>query len=120
MHHGCILTSGLYIYKIPMKTGEKAKYTLRLGTDSRMIVGEREEKQKIQKKDDTWYFLGLASEIGYSIAIPIVGGALLGRYIDFTWSIYPKATLSLLFFGIVISVINFVRTIKEMIDRKSS
>ncbi len=58
-----------------------------------------------------WYYLGLIGEIGFAIAVPIAGGGLLGVVIDRAWSTTPKATLSLLFLGVVISFINIYKIV---------
>lgn len=66
-------------------------------------------KKKRGAPSDSWYYLGLIGEIGFAIAIPIAGGGLLGVVIDRTWSTSPKATLSLLFLGVVISFMNMFK-----------
>ncbi len=86
------------------------------------LVVERRDKKKRKVTDgrDTWFYVGFVGEIGFTIALPIAGGACLGLFLDRTWSSYPKATIALLFFGIVISCIAFVATIREVIGRKNS
>ena len=101
------------------KGEEKEQYTLRLNESSRMMVGEREKKKNRTNGQNPWYYLGFVGEIGYSISLPIAGGALLGAYIDRHWSTYPKATLSLLLIGSVISVLGFIRVIQEITKRKN-
>lgn len=66
-----------------------------------------------------WQHLGLIGEIGFAIALPIAGGALAGVFIDRTWSTAPKATLSLLFLGIVVSFVNVLKTVRTIIKNKS-
>lgn len=74
---------------------------------------ELEFSETSMKKRDAnpapWYYLGLIGEIGFAIAIPIAGGGLLGVVIDRIWSTSPKATLSLLFLGVVISFMNMFK-----------
>jgi len=100
-----------------MKT-QKEQYTLLLdeGEQGKIVSGH---KKKQQKKQDAWYYLGFVGQIGYSIALPIAGGALLGAYIDRVWSTYPKATLSLLFIGFILSFLAFVKTIQELMKRSN-
>lgn len=62
-----------------------------------------------------WYYLGFIGEVGFTIAIPIAGGALVGTYLDRMWGTYPKATLSFLFIGIAVSLVGFVRVIQDII-----
>ena len=85
------------------------------------VTGEKTDiipKKKVQKKqsgsDAPWYYLGLIGEIGFAIAVPIAGGALLGVVIDNAWGTAPKATLSLLFLGVVISFINLFKTVETI------
>jgi predicted F0F1-ATPase subunit len=85
--------------------------------DIRVSKEKRRVKRKV--KWDTWFYVGFVGEIGYAIALPVVGGGLAGGYIDRQLSTYPKATLLLLFVGIVISFLGFVRTIQELLHRKN-
>ncbi len=75
-------------------------------------------KKKRSASPAPWYYLGLIGEIGFAIAIPIAGGGLLGVVIDKAWSSTPKATLSLLFLGVVISFMNMFN-IATMISGKN-
>lgn len=65
-----------------------------------------------------WYYFGLIGEIGFAIAVPIAGGAVLGVFVDRIWSTAPKATLSLLFLGIIISFMNLFKTVKTITKEK--
>jgi predicted F0F1-ATPase subunit len=80
---------------------------------------ERRNRKKRRIKDisyvSPWYFLGLVGQLGYSIALPIAGGAILGRVVDDKFGTYPRATLSLLLLGIVIAGIGFYTTIREVL-----
>ncbi len=58
--------------------------------------------------------LALAGNLGLSTALPIVGGALLGSFLDNKFGTSPKMTLSSIFIGIIISVANIYFTIKEI------
>lgn len=79
---------------------------------------QRGQKPQIQRSTDkTWYYLGLFGEIGFSIAIPIVGGAFLGRYIDDRLSTYPRATLILLLGGVVLSFVVLFQTVRNIIEK---
>ena len=55
---------------------------------------------------DFWRLVAIMSSLGWSLVVPIVGGALLGNYIDrltgqeFTW------TIGLLFGGVAMSLYN--------------
>lgn len=78
--------------------------------DTQITVREA-GKKKIVDRVPSLYYLGLIGEIGFAIAIPITGGGLLGVFIDRTWSTTPKATLSLLFLGVVVSFMNIYKTV---------
>jgi predicted F0F1-ATPase subunit len=103
-----------------MKTvQEKQRYTLEITNSNRLVLSEREEKSKPKVKQDSWFYLGFVGEIGYAIALPIAGGALIGGYIDRHFSIYPRATLLLLLVGAIISILGFIRTIQVLINKKN-
>jgi len=67
------------------------------------MVPESSDSQGIKKVDNEKSFrpLSLAWELGYTIAIPLVGFALLGRFIDNYFGTSPI----FLFAGIVFSVV---------------
>lgn len=94
---------------------QKNQYTLsfKRSTGDVSIV-ERSVKTK-SRNADTWYYVGYIGEIGFAIAIPIAGGAILGAYADKVFFTYPTLTLSFLFLGFVVSIIGFIRTIQEII-----
>lgn len=71
-----------------------------------------------KKKQSTWYYMGAAGEIGFSVALPIAGGGIAGSFLDSQWGTYPKMTLSLLFAGIIVSIINFIFVVKAILDRE--
>lgn len=96
----------------------KEQFTLSLSESNRLSVKKRKVKVKKTGNQDTWFYLGFVGEIGYAIALPVTGGALIGKYIDRRMSTYPRATLLLLFIGAVISIVGFVRTIQVLINRK--
>lgn len=97
-----------------MTGGGRVLYNMKRTQNDQYILTERSVK-KTQKNADTWYYVGYIGEIGFAIAIPIAGGALLGAYVDKLFLTYPKATLSLLFLGIAVSIVGFIRTIQEII-----
>jgi len=105
--------------KVGKKKSEKEQYTLLLekGKQGFFVSGH---KRKKLKKQDAWFYLGFVGQIGYAIALPIAGGALIGAYIDRTRMTYPKATLFLLFAGFVVSFLGFIKTIQDIIKRTDS
>ena len=99
-------------------TGKKEQYSLHLGGKNGMIIEPRKADKKKGKERNSWYYMGLVGQIGYAIALPIVGGGLLGGYIDRRLSSYPKATLLFLLLGFVVSITGFVETIRELMRQK--
>ena len=63
----------------------------------------------------TWFYMGKVGQIGFTVSLPIVAGALVGVYLDRLWSTYPRATLAGIFGGLFVSVISFIRLIIELI-----
>ena len=67
--------------------------------------GYRIEKKQvpIQKSETTIQFLMNASEMGFSLALPIVLGAFFGLWLDGKFQTQPMFTMSFLFVGIFFS-----------------
>lgn len=90
---------------------------LTLNERSRLVVSQRVKRGR-RERISTWQYVGLAGQMGFDIALPIVGGALLGTFLDKRLSTYPKATLVLLLVGVVLSLVTFIRTIQEIMNKK--
>lgn len=79
------------------------------------------DKKKSEKKahremsESPWFYIGVVSQVGFTICVPIVGGAFIGAYLDQQWSSYPKATLTFIFIGLLLSVASFIKLIAELI-----
>ena len=71
------------------------------------------------RPESFWHLVAQASTLGWNLMVPIVGGVLLGRYLDdtlgkeFTW------TLSLLFMGVAVAFNNLYAMYNEQTDTKS-
>jgi hypothetical protein len=63
-----------------------------------------------QKKDSdtTWYYLGLVGQIGYVVALPIAGGAILGSFLG-----HKVLGIGM---GFLVSVVGFVRVIQKILS----
>ena len=85
----------------------------------RQVVPRVLKKRKKTQGSPWYYYLGLVGHIGFTIAVPIAGGALLGGYLDRTWVSYPKATLTLLIVGTVLGLGGFILAIKDIIKESS-
>ncbi len=97
---------------------ERGRFRLELN-DTGSVLKPEKKKSDPKGLGQTWYYLGYIGEIGFTIAIPIAGGAFIGTYIDQRWSTYPRATLSLLFVGVFLSMVSFIITIRDIINRKN-
>ena len=91
-------------------------------TEQYDLVLERGVAQSSKRKwkdyrgsQTSWYYFGLVGQIGFSIALPIAGGAIGGSYIDSRVGTYPRWTLGLLGLGILISFVTFYQTITTVL-----
>lgn len=85
--------------------------------DGILHVYPRYKKHQKRESQSSWLYFGLVGEIGFIIVLPMAVGAFIGTRIDRSWGTYPKATLTLLFAGFVVSVVGFVRIIYDLIKR---
>jgi ATP synthase protein I len=60
-----------------------------------------------------WQGMGLVGSVGWMVAVPAVGGALLGRWLDRRFASGIFWTLSLLVAGVTIGCISTWRQIKR-------
>lgn len=78
------------------------------------IKSDAQKKLKSQKKGKEILFgLGAFGIIGWSIAVPMLMGIALGRYLDEKFEPYFSWTLTLLFAGVVVGCINAWYWIKK-------
>jgi len=82
------------------------------GTEARTRTTKNRGKSKT-----SWYYFGVVGQIGFSIALPLAGGAIGGSFLDRYFASYPRFTLGLLALGIVISFLTFYQTIKTLLDK---
>ena len=88
------------------------------------IKQNRSKNKKNEQRIKTQYSLSktklasstyLAFELGFSLSIPIVGGVLLGRWLDTQFTTKPILTLILLLGGVIISFLNLFTIVKRFI-----
>ena len=81
-----------------------------------VFEGKEENNSQLEKKSQRRLLssINLATELGYMIAIPVVGGAFLGSLLDKKFATSPKITLSLIFLGIIISIFNVYKILKDL------
>ncbi len=94
---------------------EAKRKILRLDKNN-LLAEELETEPKKKKKAEKRFFttISLASQIGFTISLPIVGGAILGQFLDNKFSTSPRLTLSLIFTGLFIGILNVYNIIKEI------
>ena len=102
-----------------LKSGEKKRRVLRLSEGKLIVEEEKRELTEIKEKQREKFFrsLGLATELGFLIAIPLAGGVFLGVWLDNTFSTHPKFTLSLLGAGVVIAFVNLSFLLSEFLKK---
>ncbi|MBI4999300.1 AtpZ/AtpI family protein [Candidatus Gottesmanbacteria bacterium] len=74
------------------------------------------EEEVVEKKESNRKFLGylsVAFELGFTISLPIAGGALLGQFLDARLQTSPRMTLSLIFLGLMVAGFYIYSLIKE-------
>ncbi|MBI3343208.1 AtpZ/AtpI family protein [Candidatus Gottesmanbacteria bacterium] len=96
----------------------REEFELRVTGEKTNIAPRGTVKRKEFLSSAPWEYLGLIGEIGFAISVPIAGGALIGVVIDRTWSTSPKATLSLLFLGVIVSFVNLFKTVNTIVQNR--
>ncbi len=74
---------------------------------------DKKETDDVSEKSRFLEGLELASNLGFTIAIPIVIGAVLGSFLDNKLNTSPKLTLSLIMLGLFISFYNIYKLAKK-------
>ena len=99
--------------------GATTKYNIVIDKSDVAVKPREARGKKRLNTPSTWYYMGFVGEVGFAIALPIVGGALAGSYLDKQLASYPRATLSLLVLGTVLSLVNFVRLVLDVINKRT-
>lgn len=60
-----------------------------------------------------WKAFELFGQVGLSIALPLVAGAMIGAYLDGQWNTKPQLTLAGIGVGTIVSAISFWATVKQ-------
>ncbi|HUT20768.1 MAG TPA: AtpZ/AtpI family protein [Anaerolineae bacterium] len=68
-----------------------------------MSKPERDDKKERSK---FWHLVGTMASLGWSLVLPIVGGAFLGHYLDQITDQGVKWTVGLLFLGVAMAFYN--------------
>ena len=80
----------------------KIKKVLHLGEHGYRIEEEKVTAEKKPVNKRLFSLFSLASELGFAVSIPIVGGIALGKWLDAIFHSYPKLTLSFLVTGVIL------------------
>lgn|SRR3989338_10220784 len=89
--------------------------------EGRLELEEKDTEREQEKNLSREKFIrsiGLVSELGFVISVPMVGGVLLGIWLDDKFSSSPKLTLSMLLLGVVTGFINLIVVITEFSKKK--
>lgn len=62
--------------------------------------------QSEEQPENFWALVAQATSLGWNLVVPIVGGVLLGRYLDDTFDQEFTWTLSLLLMGVAVAFNN--------------
>jgi len=100
------------------KKNRSNRYVLSLNTGK--VKEDQSKKEKKRKTDfqKSYYYIGLVGQIGFSIALPIVAGAMIGSFVDQKYSTNSRATLIGLIIGVIVSIIAFVKTVLTVLEDK--
>ena len=77
----------------------------------------RKEPVKKKKIPVSWFFLGSAGQIGFAITVPLLAGIAGGIWIEKYLHIHPAGVFGGLALGMLLSIINLVRTVQEIIKQ---
>lgn len=97
---------------------KRKRFILRLHEGNITYSQKRIEEDADQKRSAFFKTVGMASELGFIIAFPLVGGILLGTFFDKKLSSYPKMTLSLLFLGVIIAFYNLYIVMQDYLKKE--
>lgn len=76
-------------------------------------------KKSAQKKTTSGMkYLSLAGELGFDIAIPMVGGLILGTKLDQRWGTTPRWTVGLFVAGLVLSCASLIRIVRDVTRKR--
>jgi len=73
----------------------------------------RKRKRQKSASSPVLSYVGFASDFGFSIALPLGGSLIVGRYLDERFGFTPKATIVSLIVGFLISMTTFIRVIRD-------
>lgn len=85
-------------------------------------TGIRPRKVKSVEKKKTrgggWEYAGIAGQIGFEIALPMVLGLVIGTKLDERWGTRPNVTLILFSLGLVLACTSLIRIVREVLGKR--
>jgi ATP synthase protein I len=66
----------------------------------------RMQAARRRRRESAWYGLGMFGLVGWSVAMPILGGVALGLWLDRRWPGEVSWTLTLLLAGAALGAVN--------------
>jgi len=66
----------------------------------------RMQEARKRRRESPWFGLGMFGLVGWAVAVPIIVGIALGRWIDARWPGDMSWTLALLLAGAVLGALN--------------
>lgn len=78
---------------------------------------KRKEAKEKKVKANGWQLAGVAGQIGFDVALPMVGGLIIGIKLDKVWGTHPKMTLMLFCVGILLGCTSLIRIVRDALRR---
>lgn len=114
------LTGEGRIRKIAMAAQGDRVEKFNLSTAGKVSARKSTGRNERGEKEFFYYLISTVGEIGFTISLPIVSGALLGSFLDSKLGTYPKMTLSLLLTGVFLSFVGLFHTIQSLIHQSDA
>ena len=76
-------------------------------------ISKGKAPKKLYPPVSPWKAFELFGQVGLSIALPLVAGAMIGAYLDGQWGTKPQTTLAGIGIGTIVSMISFWTTVKQ-------
>ncbi len=82
--------------------------------DGHTAVHPRVKKKVPKAKTSGMKYFSLAGELGFDIALPMVGGLIIGTKLDARWGTAPRWTVGLFVFGLALSCTSLIRIVRDV------
>lgn len=86
-------------------------------SDDVTTFNPRKRKHHTSASSPVLSYVEFASDFGFSIALPLGGSLIVGRYLDERFGFTPKATIVSLIVGFLISMTTFIRAIRDVMKK---